>query len=527
MSSARPLVAGAAALVALVAAWATGGPAVVAVGSDHALRAALTRLPPGSVVRLLPGTYGPFTVDRRLTVEGEAGVVVRGPVTVRADGSVLRSLTVVGGESGVRVVEADGVLLEGLALRGQELQGVEVSDGSATVRRCAVGAFVTPHGQGVDVRNANGRPRTVVEGCVVSGGKEGLVSHVSRVEFRGNVVTGTTERAIAVDEMSEGLVEDNVVRDVAGLGLYCGDMSNCVFRENRVVRVRPGEGPGRMFSGFGVVAFFHSALQLDDGAVAGAAGGPLHLSEGARLVDRSPLALWPPGWRGALPALWVAGASVAGLVLVRWALRPLIPVLVRRFGARRSRRWTGRAVAVLAAGFAVQSFHMVEHVVQVVQVHVLQAEQRSGLLGRRVDTEWLHLAFNGVLLGFLLWAGALFLRRLPAALLARPSGLSFLLAAVAVQGYHLAEHVAKVAQHAASGVRTAPGLLGDNLGLVWFHFGINLAVWAGTAVSLTALGAQALLTAGPGGPGLPALPLRSPASRGLTGARAAPAARGG
>ncbi|HXF57559.1 MAG TPA: right-handed parallel beta-helix repeat-containing protein [Actinomycetota bacterium] len=519
--------AGAAAVVAVAAAWGLGGPAVVVVGSDEALRAAVRSLPAGSVVRLRPGTYGPFALDRPLTVEGEPGAVVRGPVTVRADGSVLRSLTVVGGESGVRVEEADGVLLEDLVLRGQELQGVEVSDASATVRGCAVGSFVTPYGQGVDVRNANGRPRTVVEGCVVSAGQEGLVSHVSRVEFRGNVVTGTTQRAIAVDEMSEGLVEGNVVRDVAGAGLYCGDMSNCVFRRNRVAGVRPGQGPGRMFAGVGVVAFFHSALQLDHGAVAGAAGGPVHLSEGARLVDRSPLALWPPGWRGAVPALWVAAASVAGLSLVRVALRPVGPLLVRRFGGRRARRWTSRTMALLGAGFAVQSFHMVEHVVQVVQVYVLQAEQRSGLLGETVDTEWLHLAFNLVLLGFLVWATALFLRHLPAALLARPSGLSFLLAAVAVQSYHLAEHVAKVAQHVTSGVRTAPGLLGDNLGLVWFHFGINLAVWVGTAVTLAALGAQALLSTGPGGPGLPALPLRSPASRALRGARAASTERGG
>lgn len=41
-----------------------------------------------------------------------------------------------------------------------------------------------------------------------------------------------------------------------------------------------------------------------------------------------------------------------------------------------------------------------------------------------------------------------------------------------------------MAQHLSLGVQTAPGLVGAELGLVWFHFGINLAVYAGMMIGL-------------------------------------------
>ncbi|MDP9405752.1 MAG: hypothetical protein M3O86_04000, partial [Actinomycetota bacterium] len=56
---------------------------------------------------------------------------------------------------------------------------------------------------------------------------------------------------------------------------------------------------------------------------------------------------------------------------------------------------------------------------------------------------------------------------------------SWLLAALAIQSYHVVEHVVKVSQHLRLGVATAPGLLGGRVGLVAFHFAVNLAVTAG------------------------------------------------
>jgi hypothetical protein len=149
-------------------------------------------------------------------------------------------------------------------------------------------------------------------------------------------------------------------------------------------------------------------------------------------------------------------------------------------------------VWVLVAGFAVQSFHMLEHVVQVFQVYVADAEVRKGLLGAVVDTEWVHFGYNVAALAFIAWAWTLVRPdRGPLAVHARASA-GFLLAALVIQTYHVSEHVAKVVQHVQTGIDPAPGLVGGQLGLVWFHFGINLSVYLGMAAPLVAVFASLL-----------------------------------
>jgi hypothetical protein len=61
------------------------------------------------------------------------------------------------------------------------------------------------------------------------------------------------------------------------------------------------------------------------------------------------------------------------------------------------------------------------------------------------------------------------------------------LAGVVIQAYHFVEHTAKMVQHLVWGVKTAPGLLGGPVGLVWFHYGINLAVYIAMAVPVVLL----------------------------------------
>jgi hypothetical protein len=51
-------------------------------------------------------------------------------------------------------------------------------------------------------------------------------------------VTGTALRGIAVNEMSEGVVEDNRVDDAVGVGIFCGDYSMCEIARNSVSDVR-------------------------------------------------------------------------------------------------------------------------------------------------------------------------------------------------------------------------------------------------------------------------------------------------
>ena len=465
-------------LVAAVAIAAAGVGADTKVTATPAtLNDVLRTVPDGAVVSLGPGEYAPFRVTRPIAVEGSSGVVVRGPVQVRSSGVRISGLRVSGGEAGFLVDHADDVVLEDVHVSGVELHGIEIAEGSAVITDCRISGLVSPFAQGLEVRNSNGHPRTVVRGCDVRGGQEGIVSHVSRVEFVGNRVSGTTMRAIAVTEMSEGSVRGNHVSGAAGIGLYCGDMSHCVFAENVVAGVRDDGSGVSTRAGYGMQAWYYSTVQAVGNRVS--APHELGLFIGSIRTQRSPLSIWPAGWAGALPAAWVAVISLLGLLAVTYGID-----LVRRRRSSRSATLAApelpRATAqLLAIGFGIQSFHMLEHVIQVWQVYVADAEIRSGLLGHRFDTEWLHFAYNVTLLAFLVGTFVL-LRRAGTS----GTGMRYLVGALVIQGHHFAEHVAKVYQHVTLGIDPAPGLIGGRLGLVLFHFGINLAVWAGSAVAL-------------------------------------------
>lgn len=453
---------------------------------------------PGGVLQLSAGRYGPFTLTVPVTVLGGPDVVVAGPVRVAADRVTLRDLLVEGGATGVSMREVDGVVLAGVRVRGAELHGIEVVDASATITDCTVGGLTDPYAQGIEVRNAAGRPRTVIAGCAVATGQEGIVAHVSRVEFVGNTVTDTTMRAIAVTEMSEGVVAGNTVRDVTGSGLYCGDMSNCEVRDNTVEAVADDGSGIRSRSGQAALVWYHSTMRLVGNRFDADSTHGVDAFNDGTLTDAWPLALWPPGWRGAAgPGLVVLTLSLGGL-----ALLSRIAVGVRRRRARpvdSAMAGPGSmptaASAALLTAFAVQTFHMLEHGVQVWQNHVAQAERRNGLLGAVADGEWVHWVFNVAVLAFVLlaWregrnAGGFLHGR------AATARAGILTAVVVIQSYHVVEHSVRLVQFLRTGLDPAPGLVGGRVDVVWFHFGVNLAVWAGSAAAIGWPLAQAQIT---------------------------------
>ena len=97
-----------------------------------AVQPVLEQAAEGDVVLLPAGEYrGPVRIDRRLTVQGEAGAVVIGPgegsvVTVLAPGAVVRGLTIRGSgtnlpalDSGIFVSKsAAGAVVEGNRIEG-------------------------------------------------------------------------------------------------------------------------------------------------------------------------------------------------------------------------------------------------------------------------------------------------------------------------------------------------------------------------------------------------------------------------
>lgn len=132
---------------------------------------------------------------------------------------------------------------------------------------------------------------------------------------------------------------------------------------------------------------------------------------------------------------------------------------------------------LFVATVLVQGFHMVEHILQVMQKS-LGVSPAHGLIGA-FNLEWIHFTYNAV---YLILLGVLFVvvavkRVFPSLIPSRVPLLSAFLFLVIVQGYHVVEHTVKLQQHIMTGLQGTPGILGAHLDLVWFHFLLNLAVY--------------------------------------------------
>lgn len=130
-----------------------------------------------------------------------------------------------------------------------------------------------------------------------------------------------------------------------------------------------------------------------------------------------------------------------------------------------------QCLAVLAVLASLQTGHMVEHVAQFVQ-WLVHYRLPQGIVGQ-LDLEPIHFGFNGtVLIGIsvLVVFYADVLRRRGG-----PRAFALLAFAMAVETYHMTEHVVKLLQYFETGLQGTPGILGRYIPLVPMHFAINLA----------------------------------------------------
>jgi hypothetical protein len=222
------------------------------------LGAAWVAQPP--TVNLPAGVFqGPLVLDRAQKLVGEPGAVVRGGIVITADGVTVRDVHVIGGEMGIEVRDAEDVTLERVVVTEARLDGINVRRGTVTIRDCRVERLVSEYAQGIDISFGFDLGVNLVEGCTVSGGQEGIVSHFAHMDVRRNTVTGTTQRAITLTEMSMGSAVENRIRDVVGVGIFCGDYSECRVERNVIVGVEPDRASGdRTKQGYGVQSHYYS-----------------------------------------------------------------------------------------------------------------------------------------------------------------------------------------------------------------------------------------------------------------------------
>jgi hypothetical protein len=447
---------------------------VIEIAPGEDVQQIVDSAPTGATVRLLAGRHsGPVTVSQRIELEGEAGAVLVAGVAdesalqVRADGTRVSGLEVVGGWTGIELDDAEGAVVGDVSIRGSDLQGMLVYKASATVENVRISGLRDPHAQGIEVLSA---PDVIVRDSKVTGGKIGIVGHLSEVLFENNVVTQTSQIGIMIREMSNGAAHGNEVFDAEGAGLYCGDMSMCEFADNTVHDIA-ATGTARSGAGWGLVVHYESTASSTNDVLEGEAGDAVALAN-SRMADRSPLELGA-GTAAIRPALSSTALSLVVLALVFAACYRF----VRPGGdgpIRQAVSTTG--TVLLATGVAVQSFHMLEHVVQLSRVRFDGVPSRGSLVGSVADTEWVHFGYNGLVLAGLVII--LILRRNgwnPRG--NRLLGDRLILAGAVLQGYHLVEHSFKVVQHEVTGAKVNPGLLGESFDLVLFHFGLNAAIY--------------------------------------------------
>jgi hypothetical protein len=231
-------------------------------------------LPP--TVRLAAGVHrGPLYVNRRERLVGAPGAVVLGGIVVRHDDVTIDHVTVVGGENGITVSGLyDGVELNHVTVVRPKLDGIHVRRAVVEIRNCNIDMQGVPLGQGIDVSFNSDRGMTLIKGCTVTGGQDGIVTHSSMAMVSHNHVAATTARGISMTEMSMGEVEHNHVQGALGIGILCGDRSMCTIDENHVVGTRADLATGGATrAGIGIEVWFGSEAKLGTNDLVGNQAG--------------------------------------------------------------------------------------------------------------------------------------------------------------------------------------------------------------------------------------------------------------
>jgi len=215
-------------------------------------------------IRISGTVDGPLVLDRAQTLVGEPGAVVRGGIVITADDVTVRDVTVFGGEIGIEVRDSEEVVLDGVRVAGTTMDGINARGSSLVIRDCRIELPEVAGPQGIDISFASSVPPSTVERCDVTGGSEGIVSHMAMVMISENRVTGSRLRGIAVTEMSIGEVNRNLVEDSVGVGIYCGDYSHCEISENSVSGTRPDASGNPTRAGFGILSHYGATAMLED-----------------------------------------------------------------------------------------------------------------------------------------------------------------------------------------------------------------------------------------------------------------------
>jgi parallel beta helix pectate lyase-like protein len=232
------------------------------------LGAAYATRPP--TVHLHGTVQGPIVITRSQVLTGG---VVKGGIVVHASHVTIRHVTVVGGQYGVNVEHAQHVTLDHVRIVRSQLDGIRATDAGVMIHDCTVTSPATPFVTGILISYSIGRPMSMVDGCTVSGTREGISTHSAAVDVMNNHVMGTSERGILLGEMSMDMASHNTVEGARGIGIICMDHSMCQIENNTVAATQVDGTQNPTRGGVGIEAFFYAEAQLKHNTVIASPGG--------------------------------------------------------------------------------------------------------------------------------------------------------------------------------------------------------------------------------------------------------------
>ena len=241
--------------------------AAVAAAALAGVAGAIAVIPP--TVHLHGEVQGPLVIRRAETL---VGGVVRGGIVIRADHVTLKDVTVIGGEYGVDIEHAQHVMLDRVHAMRFDLDAIRALDAGVMVDRCTVASPASNLATGVLVSYSMGRPMSMVSNCTIVGTREGISTHSSMVDVRGNHVIGTSVRGISLSEMSMDSASHNRVESARGVGIVCMDHSECEIEHNTVAGTRVVDG-NPSGGGVGIESYYYAEAHLRHNTVIASPGG--------------------------------------------------------------------------------------------------------------------------------------------------------------------------------------------------------------------------------------------------------------
>jgi hypothetical protein len=157
--------------------------------------------------------------------------------------------------------------------------------------------------------------------------------------------------------------------------------------------------------------------------------------------------------QGILAGAAILAAFILMVQLVMWYIAAAILIAWTPFAYRYTMQLVKRdaRLAIYFVFIALQSVHMMEHVAQMVQIHLLgrQFSASHGIFGAVMDTEWLHFLFDSLWIpGCMVYLLMLYGGR---------DRWLWILFPLAV--WHCAEHVVIIDYYIRTGVVGSPGIL--------------------------------------------------------------------